>query len=717
MSVSSGAKVSDPSSSVPGMSAAARHTAGYRAVQPSLDDLGTPLGQVTFCVVDLETTGSGEDDTITEIGAVKVCGGEVVGEFATLVNPDTHIPALISVLTGITDQLVAGAPKLAGVLPGFLEFARGTVLVAHNAGFDIGFLKRACLRHQQVWPGNPVIDTVALARQALLRDEVPNCKLSTLAAHFRAATQPNHRALSDARATVDVLHGLMERIGNLGVSTLEDLEEFTHRVSPQRRAKRTWAAALPEGPGVYWFYADLPSGAKDAAPRREVLYVGKSVNIRRRVRSYFTASEKRGRMEEMIRVSTGVDHITCATPLEAEVRELRLIASHAPRYNRRSRRQNKVLWVKLTDEAFPRLSIVRQISADRARYWGPFGSRAAAEDACLALYDAHPLRQCTRRLSARTPTAPCALGQMGRCLAPCGLGPAAEQYSTVVAHVRQAMESDVRPTVAGVGARLKVLIAQERFEEAEVVRARLAGYAGATLRWHRLTSITTCPQIVAARRVEDGWHIHVIRWGKLAAAARAMSGQVPQRVAREAVVAAETVLQPAGGLPAGSVEEAERIAAWLESDGIRLIDIEGDWSWPINVGLSDGDLARWALGGPGDAGSGQPGGGDDDQARDPDRDESGRQSRPTAPVGRPGVHSARDAAGDDPTHAAHPVGRADQKVVGHHQGEQDDVGLDVGLRMVLDHSLGSDAPVHGEDGPRHAGRWPHQCQRGGGPQS
>ena len=319
------------------------------AQQPSLEDLGTPLAEVTFCVVDLETTGSGPEATITEFGAVKVRGGEVLGEFGTLVNPQTHIPALIAMLTGITNQMVAQSPILGEVLPGFLEFARNCVLVAHNARFDVGFLKRACEQHEQVWPAPAVIDTVALARQTLLTDEVPNCKLETLARHFRAATQPNHRALSDARATVDVLHGLLERVGNLGVLTLEDLKEFEHRVSPQRRAKRVWAQALPEAPGVYAFFAERPGQS------RQVLYVGKSTNIRRRVRGYFTSSETRPRMDEMVRVATGVDALVCATDLEAEIRELRMIAAHSPRYNRRSRRQDKVVWVKLTTDHWPYL--------------------------------------------------------------------------------------------------------------------------------------------------------------------------------------------------------------------------------------------------------------------------------------------------------------------------------------------------------------------------
>ena len=110
------------------------HASRNTTLQPSLDDLGTPLAEATFCVVDLETTGSGPEATITEFGAVKVRGGEVLGEFSTLVNPGTHIPGFIAVLTGITNQMVVDAPTLSQVLPSWLEFSRGTVLVAHKIG-------------------------------------------------------------------------------------------------------------------------------------------------------------------------------------------------------------------------------------------------------------------------------------------------------------------------------------------------------------------------------------------------------------------------------------------------------------------------------------------------------------------------------------------------------------------------------------------------------
>lgn len=563
-------------------------------LQPALDDLGRHLAALTFCVVDLETTGSAADDSITEIGAVRVCGGDVTGEFQTLVNPRVGIPPLISVLTGITNAMVAGAPPLAEALPSFLEFARGCVLVAHNARFDVGFLKRACAAHGYAWANPDVIDTVALARGVLMRDEVPNVKLATLARHFRASVEPNHRALSDARATVDVLHGLLERVGNLRVDTLEDLTEFLRGVSPQRRAKRSWASDLPEAPGVYRFYADLPDA--EGVLRRQVLYVGKSVNLRARVRSYFTAAEKRPRMEEMVRVASGVEATVCRTPLEAEVLELRLIAAHRPRYNRRSKFPERQVWLKLTKEAYPRLSIVARVADDAADYFGPLGGRAVAEHVLLAVYDAYPIRQCTARLSATRPSSSCALGDMGRCVSPCDHQVTTDQYAAVADGVRAALAVDVRPVVDASRERLGVLVGQQRFEEAVEVRDRLRTLLRSSVRHQRVRALASCPQIVAAYASEAGWEIHVIRHGRLAASALAQRGEVPQAVARIAVDAAEAVRPAVGPQPAALIEETERVAAWLERPGVRLIDVVGEWAWPVFSGVDDATLARTLLG-------------------------------------------------------------------------------------------------------------------------
>ena len=549
------------------------------AVQTTLDELGTPLCDVTFVVVDLETTGgSAEQCAITEIGAVKVRGGQVLGEFQTLVNPGAPIPAFIALLTGITDAMVAGAPTIETALPAFLEFARGSVLVAHNAGFDIGFLKAACARTGRAWPAHEVLDTVRLARHVVTRDEAPNRKLSSLAVLFRATTTPNHRALDDARATVDVLHGMLTRLGNIGVTSLEELATFTSRVSPAQRRKRHLAEPLPHAPGVYVF----------ADSHDHVLYVGTSKDIRTRVRSYFTASETRSRMAEMVALATSVTPVVCATPLEAQVRELRLIAEHKPRYNRRSRFPERAPWLKLTVEPFPRLSVVRQVKhdqADGAAYLGPFGSTAAAELAMAALHEAYPLRQCTRRIPARPdPSASaCILAEMGRCGAPCTGQQDRVDYAAVVQAVRRAFGGDPRLVVDAVQARIEALSGRERYEDAAAQRDRLLAFVRAASRTQRLAPLAACPEVVAARRADaGGWEVVLVRFGRLAGTTTTPAGADPMPYIEALRGTGEVVAPPPLPAPAASAEETEKVLAWLESPGVRLVQLDGSWTCPVN---------------------------------------------------------------------------------------------------------------------------------------
>jgi DNA polymerase-3 subunit epsilon len=182
------------------------------------------LARADFVVVDVETTGwHPQEAAITEIAAVRVSDGQPAAEFSTLVNPGRPIPQDIVTLTGITDAMVSQAPPVGAVLPGFLAFARSCVLTAHNAPFDVGFLAAACGRSSILWPDFSVIDTAALARSVLDEAEVPDCKLATLAGFFGVSTQPNHRALADARATADVLRRLIGRLASSGVRTLAEL--------------------------------------------------------------------------------------------------------------------------------------------------------------------------------------------------------------------------------------------------------------------------------------------------------------------------------------------------------------------------------------------------------------------------------------------------------------------------------------------------------------
>ena len=266
-----------------------------------------------------------------------------------------------------------------------------------------------------------MIDTVALARGAVRRDEVGNHKLSSLARLFRSPVAPDHRALTDARATVHVLHAVLERLGPLGVTSLEELAAYSTRVPESTRRKRHLADDLPNAPGVYLF----------TDSRGRALYVGTSRDIRSRVRSYFTSTERRTRMSEMIAIAESVTPVVCATASEARVRELRLIAEHAPPYNRRSRFPERMPWVKLTAEPFPRLSVVRGVLADGATYLGPFGSAQQAALAVAGLHAALPLRQCTARLPrVPSPSArACMLAEIGRCGAPCVGGQDVADYA------------------------------------------------------------------------------------------------------------------------------------------------------------------------------------------------------------------------------------------------------------------------------------------------
>jgi DNA polymerase III epsilon subunit family exonuclease len=198
------------------------------------------LSETTFAVLDLETSGGSPrlGAGITEIGVVKVKGGQVLGTFQSFVDPGHALPYFITELTGITDQMLISAPFIDEILPTLFEFLGTpdeTVVVAHNSPFDLSFLKAASVTHEIDWPEYVTVDTARLARAVLERDEVINCKLSTLSQFFGATTSPNHRALDDALATVDVLHGLIERLAGFKFYNFEEMRSFP---SKKRRAKR-----------------------------------------------------------------------------------------------------------------------------------------------------------------------------------------------------------------------------------------------------------------------------------------------------------------------------------------------------------------------------------------------------------------------------------------------------------------------------------------------
>ena len=427
------------------------------AVQTTLEE-GIPLAEVTFCVVDLETTGgSPADSRITEIGAVKYRGGERIGVFETLVDPQVPIPRFITHLTGIDDLAVAGAPAIEWALPSFSEFARGSVFVAHNARFDFTFLNVALERLDYDPIPPPPVCTARLARRVVWPD-VPNVRLATLAQYFRTAVKPTHRALADAEACAEVLHGLLELGGRLGILTLGDLHTAVRARGRPNFGKIRLADALPHAAGVYLFKG------RDG----RVLYVGKSKDLRARVKSYFYG-DSRKKIEDLLTEASTVEGIACRSELEALVLEARLIRAYEPKYNRRGKTWRGYAYLKIDlTEAYPRIKVVREPKGE-ATFVGPFPSSQRARLAKDALEDVFPIRRCTTAMRATTRFAPCVLAEMGRCDAPCDGGTDPERYGELIRALLSSLSAS-GGLLEALEERMHNFAAAERFEEA----ARLA---------------------------------------------------------------------------------------------------------------------------------------------------------------------------------------------------------------------------------------------------
>ncbi|HSJ34670.1 MAG TPA: DEDD exonuclease domain-containing protein [Acidimicrobiia bacterium] len=529
------------------------------AYQPSFDDLGMPLSEVTFCVLDLETTGgSAATCEITEVGAARYRMGEELGAFQTLVNPGVALPPFITVLTGITQAMVVEAPRIEAVLPALIEFIGDAVVVGHNLRFDLSFLDAAARRLGYPKVSNRTLDTVALARR-LVRPEVRNLKLSTLAGHFRSPVAPNHRALDDARATAYVLWGLLERAGGLGVTALEDLLQLPTARGSAHYRKIALADDLPRRPGVYMF--------KDR--NGTIFYIGKATNLRSRVRSYFYGDTRRS-VADMMRELADVDYRVCESPLEAEVIELRMIHEHRPRHNRRSRPPKASHFVKLTREEFPRLSLVRTLREEGECYLGPFRSRRGAETVMLALWDAIPIRRCTHRPGSR-PT-PCGMAQLGVALCPCDGSLPTSEYEPVVRLLRRGIGTSPGLLLDPLEERMQRLANEQRFEEAAAVRDRHRALARALQRrraWQALQEAGTI-EVEGA----DGDRA-VIRHGRLLHAWKTASH--PPLVATPSEAATPSFPVPGDVLAA---EEAHLLWRWMTGPGSRLIHAEGSLVLP-----------------------------------------------------------------------------------------------------------------------------------------
>jgi DNA polymerase III subunit epsilon len=376
------------------------------------------LAEVPFVALDLETTGSRAGASkITEIGAVRIEGFREVAVFHTLVNPQRPIPPMITRITGITQEMVAGAPRIEQVVPELLEFLQGAVIVAHNAAFDVGFLNYELQRLKGRRLGDGAIDTLPLAR--LLAPGLPNYRLRTVADALGAPVTACHRALADAQAAGHVFVTLAGRLQERGITRLGEARAFVSPSSHTAIDKLRLTRDVPRCPGTYRFVD------KQGA----VLYVGKADRLRERVRSYFVQGGGHARkVRQAVHLVERIDWDETHTSLEAVVHEQELILQHKPPCNVMGSRPENYTYLKVGGSGAglalalttrqPRWLAAGEGGRRPARVplvVGPFRGRARLGQSLDLIHRCYPIRRCPRG----TTTRPCVRLQCGDCLAPC----------------------------------------------------------------------------------------------------------------------------------------------------------------------------------------------------------------------------------------------------------------------------------------------------------
>ena len=404
-----------------------------------------------LAIVDLETTGSNASwDRITEIAVIEVDGGEISEEWSTLVNPETPIPPTIQALTGITNDMVAGAPTFGELARGLQERLSGRVVVAHNARFDYGFLRQAFEREGIRYAARTLC-TVKLSRRLYPGHARHN--LDSLIQRHGLKCRARHRALGDADA---VWQFLCTAAAEHGTGALADAAlRVSKRPSLPPHVEREAIEAVPEAPGVYLFYGE------GEVP----LYVGKSVNMRNRVLSHFGDDLRSAREMELARQVRRIDWQRTAGELGALLREAELVKELMPAFNRKLRRASGLCGF-VRDGVRLRLAGADEIDAESLPHMhGVFRSRHAALAALRGLADEHGL--CLQTLGfdeARGRKGACFRHQVKRCAGVCAGRESIEQHQARLAIALARLKAIAWPYRGPVG-----VVEEDREREASEV--------------------------------------------------------------------------------------------------------------------------------------------------------------------------------------------------------------------------------------------------------
>ena len=427
------------------------------------------LANIPFVVVDLETTGgSAVFDRVLEVAAIRVQNGVIQERLERLVEPGMPIPPFVTRITGINAALVRGRPSFDALLPDLRRLFDGAVVVAHNASFDCNFLTNSFKRTGLIWEGERLC-TLRLARRLI--PGLRSYRLDSLCAFLGFSFVQRHRAGPDAEATLSLLQHLIETATSRGIDSLTSLLRIQQQpVTHKRRKGRVDEAqvtSLPTGPGVY-LLKDLYG---------QVVYVGKSVNVRQRVRTHLRPSgtahgPAQPRLRRRLPNIADVEAIETGSELEALLLESKLVKRYLPEANSLLRDYHDYPFIKLDlSDRFPRLEATRERPTDGVTYFGPFRRAAVVASAVVFLNEQLGLRQCSGTL--KPGQAACALLEMKKCLGPCVSAVSEADYAAAVAQAIRTLRGDDRDVLDRAAQRRDELGEQLRFEEAAELRDRI----------------------------------------------------------------------------------------------------------------------------------------------------------------------------------------------------------------------------------------------------
>ncbi|HAX47628.1 MAG TPA: hypothetical protein DCX92_01450, partial [Bacteroidetes bacterium] len=434
------------------------------------------LHETVFTVFDVETTGlSAVNNRMTEIGIVKVRGGEIIDEYETLMNPGEFIPPYITQMTGITNEMVHKKPSFDELAPKILDFIGNnntdtTILGGHNVRFDYGFLNESLLRAGYNKLDHPSLCTARLARR--LSRSLPSKSLDSLKRHFGIYTKRKHRAIDDARATAQILSIFIEQLVNdLEFETVEDVIGFQFRkiydnskTSQRFKKLKIDLKEVPQKPGIYFMFNK----------NDEIIYIGKAKSLKERLGSYFYHNTSHStKVKKLVRFVHRVEWETTGSELSALLAESRMIKSHKPRFNSAIKSYRKFPFIKIdVNRAFPKVHKVYEILPDGAKYYGPFASSFTVNNLIERINRLYKLRKCDDiNLRPVKNHSTCMYFEIGQCGAPCNFTTTAPEYHREVKRVDKFLLSDSEEgAVRFLEREMEIAASEMNFEHASHLR-------------------------------------------------------------------------------------------------------------------------------------------------------------------------------------------------------------------------------------------------------